>query len=125
MNRYTIPLPEALQLAAKRQAERLAGIQADLDDLTEAGCTLTITAVQLLRLENAGLLYDFETGLVEDFAQAPDNPRRGLSVAEITERLAQLPTAPGRQQFYTQVVQTLPVQNTELRELTQEMMAGL
>ncbi len=31
---YTIPLPEALQLAARRRAERYASVQAELDEPT-------------------------------------------------------------------------------------------
>lgn len=64
---YTIPLTEALKLAAQRRAERLAGIQSDLDDLRTAGCEVAITAAQLLQLEDAGFLYDFESELCEDF----------------------------------------------------------
>jgi len=129
MNRFTIPLPEALQLARKRQAERYAAVQADLDDLRADGYTITISTAQLIALEDAGLNYDFETGLVEDFTQAPDNPRRGLSVEELRERLTNLsiPIAANRQQFYTEVAQTLPASDSGelLAELTSEMTATL
>ena len=130
MNNYTIPLAEALSLARKRQAERYAATQADLDDLVAAGCTVNISTAQLIVLEDAGHNYNFETGLVEDFTQSPDNPRRGLSVEEVRERLANLiipPTALNRQQFYTQVAQTLPASESGevLRELTAEMTAAL
>ncbi len=64
---YTIPLNEALKLAAQHRADRLAGIQADLAELTAAGCPVNITAAQLLQLEDAGFLYDFDSELCEDF----------------------------------------------------------
>lgn len=61
-----LTLEQALYLAAARRAERMALIQADIAELSAAGCAVTILPVQLLRLEDAGLLYDFESGLVED-----------------------------------------------------------
>ncbi|MGE3487950.1 MAG: hypothetical protein AB7L09_24785 [Nitrospira sp.] len=59
---FTMPLPEALALAARRRADRLAGYQADLNKLAEQGVKVTITAIQLLQLEDAGLIFDFDTG---------------------------------------------------------------
>jgi hypothetical protein len=64
---YVIPLDQALRMAAIRHDERLALLQADLNDLFDAGCIVAITAEQLLTLEESNLLYNFETGLCEDF----------------------------------------------------------
>lgn len=86
MNRYTIPLPEALKLAAQRRAERHAATQAELDELKSSGCAVNINAAQLIALEDADLLYDFESGFVEDFTTAPDNPGRAILSAALARR---------------------------------------
>lgn len=83
---YTIPLTEALKLAAQRRAERLAGIQADLGDLRTAGCEVAITAAQLLQLEDADLLYDFDSGLCEDFTLVKQRQAQQVVQATLTAR---------------------------------------
>jgi hypothetical protein len=116
MNRYTIPLPEALKLAAQRRAERHATVQAELDDLKAGGCALNINAAQVIALQDAGLLYDFETGFIEDFTQAPDNPGRAI----LSEALNQ------RHQFYTEVATVYTDDSAKLlQELSREMTVAL
>lgn len=112
---YTIPLPEALQLAARRRAERYASVQAELDELSAVGCAVHINAAQLILLEEANLLYDFESELVEDFSIAPDNPARRIYFMAID-----------RQRLYQQVAPAEPTASADLlAELTSEMTATL
>ncbi|MCE7982512.1 MAG: hypothetical protein DYG89_15075 [Caldilinea sp. CFX5] len=122
MNRYTIPFPEALKLAAQRRAERHAHYQALLDEMIADGEAVNINPSQLIILEDAGLDYDFATGFC-------------------TERLPLIEAAPqpvgalpnrqqfylNRQQFYLQVATTLPtVERAELlQEMSREMTATL
>lgn len=116
MNRYTIPLPEALKLAAQRRAERHASVQADIDDLIAGGCAVNINAAQLIQLEDAGLLYDFETGFIEDFSQADDNPGRAILSAALTQR----------HHLYEQVAATHKTDSRKLlQELAREMTATI
>jgi hypothetical protein len=112
MNRYTIPLPEALKLAAQRRAERHAHYQSLLDEIIADGEAVNVNAAQLIQLEDAGLLYDFETGFIEDFTQAPDNPGRAI----LSEALNQ------RHQFYTEVAAACKNDSAKLlQELSREM----
>lgn len=64
-----LSVKEALGVAMLRKVQRLAGIR---DELVEMGWESFITAHDLLLLEDAGMMLDFETGRVVDTLAAVD-----------------------------------------------------
>ena len=64
-----LSVKEALGVAMLRKVQRLAGIR---DELVEMGWESFITAHDLLLLEDAGMMLDFETGRVTDTTAVVD-----------------------------------------------------
>jgi len=58
-------LAEGLALAERRLKRRQQAIKRELAELAAEGLVVTVSTNELLQLEQAGLVYEFATGLVQ------------------------------------------------------------
>ena len=58
-------LAEGLALADRRLKHRQRAIKRELAELAAEGLVVTVSTSELLQLEQAGLVYEFATGLVQ------------------------------------------------------------
>lgn len=62
-------LAEGLALAERRLKRRQRAIKRELAELAAEGLVVRVSTSELLQLEQAGLVYEFTTGLVQRMQQ--------------------------------------------------------